>query len=427
MDLEIVKKVISDQLEEVELILNDQTLIERDVNDPSGFLKKPNILAILGVRRSGKSTYALKVANCIGKFGYANMDDERLYGMPSSQLNLLLEAWIEVLGEEPDLIVLDEIQNIKGWELFVNRMRRTKRVIITGSNANLLEGELSTHLTGRYIDIRMFPFSFIEFLRFFEIDVESINVNSTSTSSTLRSKLEEYMVSGGFPESITIGGNILARIYKDIILKDAILRFKIRNRKAFNEVSRYLISNYSREFTFSRVARVCGITSNNMVSEFAGILEEVGLYFHLERYSKKLSEQYNSPKKSYCVDNGIIDAIGFNISENRGLLMENLVALELRRRISNLDSDNQIYYWKDHSGKEVDFLLRRNRKIEELIQVTYSLKDELVQKREVLALLDASKNTGCENLKIITWNEEKKLEYDKQHIMVIPLYKWLIS
>jgi len=427
MDLEIVKKVISDQIEEIDIILGDEKLIARDIADPSKYLQKPNILAILGVRRCGKSTYALALARKLGSFGYVNLDDERLFGMPSSELGSLVEAWIEVLGREPDIIVLDEIQNVEGWELFVNRMRRTKRVIITGSNAHLLEGDLSTHLTGRYIDLHMYPFSFTEYLRskHFEADIDRIA--GSSVSSRIRKHLEDYIDTGGFPEAHILGGTILARIYKDIILKDAILRYRIRNRKTFNEVARYLISNYSREFTFSRVARVCGISNKNMASEYSRILEEVGIFFYLERYSPKLSEQYNSPKKSYCIDTGMIRSIGFNISENRGLMMENLVAVELGRRISNKDDGSELYYWKDHSQAEVDFLIRKDGAISELIQVTYSLRDEQTRKREIDGLLKASGELGCDELKIITWNEEEIIYPDDRHIHLIPLYKWLLQ
>lgn len=427
MHLEMIKKVITDQIDEVNALLNNNTLIERDIEDPTKYLKDPNILSILGVRRSGKSTLALKIAEKVGNFGYVNFDDERLYGIESKELSLLLEAWIEVLGREPDLLLLDEIQNVEGWELFVNRMRRTRRVIITGSNAHLLEGDLSTHLTGRYIDLHMFPFSFSEYLRYRGVTYEQMDLNSTRGSSSLRKELKDFIEYGGFPEVYSIGSDMLPRIYKDIILKDAILKNDIRNRKAFNEVARYLISNHSREFTYSRISKVCNITNKNMVSEYVGYLEEVEIVFHLERYSKKLSEQYNSPKKAYCIDTGLIGSIGFNISENRGLLMENLVAVELKRRSKREKESYELYYWKDHSQNEVDFVIRKGLRIEKLIQVAFSIDDEDTKKREKEALIKGSNLLDCDDLMIITWNEEGSLEIQGKTIHYVPLYKWLLS
>ena len=422
----MVKKVILDQMEEIDILLKDDRTIERDIKDLSEYLKGPNILSILGVRRAGKSTLALKVARKLGEHGYVNFDDERLYGMGSKELDLLLEAWIEILGEEPDILVLDEIQNIEGWELFVNRMRRRKRIIITGSNANLLEGDLSTHLTGRYIDVHLFPFSFREYLRYRGMEHLEGSILGTSGSSMIRKELAEYLEVGGFPEAYSIGKVMVARIYKDIILKDAILRYGLRNRVAFNDVARYLISNFSREFTYSRVSRVCNISNKNMVSEYISILEEVELLFHLERYSPKLSEQYNSPKKIYCIDPGLVRSIGFNISENSGLLLENVVAIELMRRFRDRDG-TLLFYWKDHRQYEVDFVIRRGKKIEKLVQVTYSMDKAETEDRELDSICRASDELGCRDLLIITWNDERKIKRDGKDVVCVPLYKWLLG
>jgi hypothetical protein len=426
MNVELMRKIILDQFEEIGVLLDNDKIIDREIEIPISEMKEPNILSILGVRRCGKSTLALNIARELGDPCYVNFDDERLFGMDSSELGLIIDAWLDIHGEEPDVIVLDEIQNIVGWELFVNRMRRTRRVIITGSNANLLEGDLSTHLTGRYVDLRLDPFSFREYLSLIGKKDEIGKMDGTKGSSVLRRSLERYIEKGGFPEVHTRGGNILARIYKDILLKDAILRYGIRNRTSFNEVSRYLLSNYSREFTYSRIGRVCNISNKNMVSEYVRILEEVGLFFHLERYSKKISSQNNSPKKAYSIDTGLANTIGFNISENKGLLMENVVAIELRRSYNNNFNETGLYYWKDHSSSEVDFVIREDRTIKRLIQVSYSIESEPTRNRELRNLIKASDLLGCEDLLIITWNDDERyIELDDHQIKILPLYKWL--
>jgi len=199
MELNILKRIIEEQRKELEKKFNEENIIEREnTNEEKKFLKYPNILAILGVRRSGKSIFSLIISKQLKNFAYINFDDERLLNVKTEDLNKILQAFYE-LQDNVDLIILDEIQNINGWELFVNRLRRTKKIIVTGSNSNLLSGELATHLTGRYIDFNLYPFSFKEILSF------KPNINLTEDIAKLKKELKKYIEGSGFPEFLNFG------------------------------------------------------------------------------------------------------------------------------------------------------------------------------------------------------------------------------
>src|SRR3989344_797207 len=271
MELNILKRIIEEQRKELEKKFNEENIIEREnTNEEKKFLKYPNILAILGVRRSGKSIFSLIISKQLKNFAYINFDDERLLNVKTEDLNKILQAFYE-LQDNVDLIILDEIQNINGWELFVNRLRRTKKIIVTGSNSNLLSGELATHLTGRYIDIKLFPFSFKEILSF------KPNINLTEDIAKLKKELKKYIEGSGFPEFLKFGSAIVIRIYEDIINKDCLRRHKVEKEKTFRELSNYLISNFSSEFTYSKLSKIFNIKDVHTVKNYVNYLKEAFL------------------------------------------------------------------------------------------------------------------------------------------------------
>ena len=421
IDLTTVRGVMADQMKRVIQIMASTSIIDRDAPDIDRFLEYPNVVSIVGIRRCGKSTLAVRSMK--GKtFGYMNFDDERLVGLDAKDLNWVIEASIQLLGEDPEYFILDEIQNVEGWEMFVTRLRNDKKIIITGSNAGLMWGDLATHLTGRHVDILLQPFSFREYLRFKELDTEDIH--STENRALINRSLESYLKEGGFPE-VSMGMEwMLAYIYQDIIQKDVIIRHKVRNRKALTSIAHHLVSNHSREFSFARLGRIHDIKNRNMVAEYVGYLVEAHVIFFLERYSPKIGVQKKSPKKVYCIDNGLIAKIGFNISNNLGLLMENTVAIELKRRIANSHRIRDLYYWKDTSGVEVDFVIRRGMDIVELIQVCHSMEHE---GGEIESLIRASKELDCDNLTLITWDQGRDLQVDDRTIRVLSLSQWLLG
>jgi len=421
LSVEELKRIIITQREEMDEFLNRERLIEREVDEKRllKFLQYPNILAILGVRRSGKSVLSWLLMRG-KKFGYINFFDERLLGFSPEDFEKLVQAFHELYGDL-DYFVFDEIQSVQGWERFLSRVRTSKRVIITGSSSNLLSGELSTVLTGRYVSFELYPFSFKEFLEFKGIKLEKNWMYSTKGTAKVKKALEEYIKLGGFPEALKFGRIYLQTIYRDIVEKDVLFRYKIRDIQALRELAKYLISNFSKEITYGKLKNLINIKDVHTVKNYVEYLERAYLIFQVRRFSFKLKSQMLSPRKVYAVDTGLINTVSFKFSENIGRLMENLVFLELLRRRSYKFADYEIYYWKDAKG-EVDFVVKSENKVTQLIQVTYELNKENFE-REVASLLKASKELKCKELLLITWDQE---DTTKEGVKIMPLWKWLL-
>ena len=428
MTIEEIKRIIADQREEIIETYQRQKIIPREMSKQQllSYLSHPNVLTILGVRRSGKSvlsTLLLKDKT----YGYLNFDDERLVGIKTNELNLIIQAFYELYTPDLDYIVFDEIQNVDHWELFVNRLRRTKKIIITGSNSNLLSGELASHLTGRHIDFTLFPFSFREFLLFTDKKLLSEKIYSTKKIAHIRKLLEEYIKLGGFPEVYKFGKAILMKTYEDILQKDILLRYTIKNQTTFKELAKYVISQFSSEISYTKLKNISSIKNVHTVKNYLDYLSSSYLIFIIERFSFSLKNQAIAPKKVYCIDTGILNAISFQFSENSGRIMENLVAIELLRRKAYNTSESELYYWKDHQQREVDFVVKKGKKVTQLIQVTRSFQKEDMQKRECQALLRAAEQLKCSNLLIITWDYEGIEKINGKTLLYIPLWKWLLE
>ncbi|MEW6222730.1 MAG: ATP-binding protein [Candidatus Hadarchaeota archaeon] len=427
MNVEDIKRVVLDQREELEEIFRREKIVDRTV--PTEKLLKalahPNILAILGVRRCGKSVLSHLLLK--GKrYGYVNFDDERLANMATEDLDRVLQAFYEI-EKDLDYLVLDEIQDVPKWELFANRLRRTKKVVITGSNAKLLSGELATHLTGRYLDFILYPFSFEEFLRVKGGEVGRDATYSTKKTAEIKSALRDYMHTGGFPEACKFGKGAINKVYEDIITKDILLRHGVRKERDFKDLARYLISNFSKEVTFSKLKNLFGIRNVHTAKNYVDYLVTSYLVFTVERFSFKLKRQMIAPKKVYCVDIGILDVMASRFSEDTGKLMENLVFLELLRKKSFIEKPREIFYWKDHQQREVDFVVKDGMNVKQLIQVAYASGRDEIEKREMDALVKASDELRCNGLLVVTWDYGGELKLKNKKITCMPLWKWLLG
>lgn len=419
----MIKGIIKEQRQELERIEKEGNLINREgLEKAKFFLNHPNILIITGIRRCGKSTFSYLLEK-ESKFGYVNFDDERFVGLTTEELDNVLKALYELYGNI-EYIILDEIQNIPSWELFANRLRRTKKVVITGSNSALLSGELATHLTGRYIDVRLFPFSFREFLVLKGFKIEKSF--TTEEKAQIANYLHEYLENGGLPEVYKFGKIMDMKIYEDIITKDIIIRHKIKKIDDIKKFVRYLISNSSNLISYSKIAHILGIKNIVTVSNWVSYLEDSFLIFKLEKFDYKLKQQFVAPKKIFCVDTGIVDSIGFRFSENKGKIVENIVAIELQRKEQNHEG-LKTYYWADYQQNEVDFVIKRDNKIIQLIQVSYIQSREELSEREIKALLKASDELRCSNMMVITKGYESKYKIKNKIIIFIPLWKWLLE
>jgi hypothetical protein len=378
-------------------------------------LNKPIIKVITGPRRAGKSFFSIHE---LSNFGYVNFDDEDI--LEITNYDEILVA-LRDLYNDPTVLFLDEIQNLPKWELFVNRLQRQGyNLVISGSNANLLSRELATHLTGRYINMIIFPFSFNEYLSYFR---------NKFTSVEKKSKLIEYLRNGGYPEPLVKDLNYkdyLKTLFDSILFKDIVKRYNPKYSKGLEGIANFLISNFSNLVSYGNVTKFTDIGSVHTVKKYIGYLEEAFLVFELKRFSFKVKEQEKANKKVYIIDNGLINAKSFNFSKNIGRLYENLVAIELKKR--ELMGKQEFYYYK--KDYEVDFVIKKGRNIEQLIQVCYNIDDIKVKEREIRGLLHASEDLKCKNLLLITEDYEEKEELKwygiKGKVKYIPLWKWLL-
>lgn len=419
-NVEEIKSAIVDREEELCKKFQTEKIIERTAQKKAQVLVSfDTALIITGPRRCGKSILAYMLAQG-KKSAYVNFDDERLR-LEAAELNKVLEA-VYALKGEVEFIILDEIQNIRGWELFVSRLLQTRKIIITGSNACLLSKELATHLTGRHMDYMLLPFSFTEFLALKYI---RYNVNSTADRAKVKNCFTEYIKDGGFPLVQKIGRVFLAETYKDIIERDVLQRYKIQYTTILKELAKYLISNTTNEISFNRLKEMLNVKSIHTVKNYTTYLQNAYLLFLVERFSFKLKEQLRAPKKVYCIDTGLAQMISFKVSENKGKLLENIVAIELFRDIQSTNK-KEIYYWKDHQQREVDFIIKEENKIKQLIQVTdISSKIELAE-REIRSIIKASRELRCKDLLVLTRDYEAKEMIEKKSIQFLPVWKWLL-
>lgn len=414
--LQEIRDILILQKREIELRLSEK-YVERKTNMN---LDNNLIKVIIGPRRAGKSFYSIHALNKSTNFGYINFDDEKITDI--KDYNELVSA-LNYVYNKPKYVLLDEIQNLPKWELFANRLQRQGfKLIITGSNSNLLSRELSTHLTGRHSLITIFPFSFKEYL---ELEDKEL------TSLEIKEKLSHYLIHGGFPEPLIKNIDLkeyLSTLFNSVIYKDIVKRYNIRNIKEIEDLSYYLISNIASEYSFNSLAKVSKVKSSHTTRKYLKYLEESFILFSLSRFSYKVKEQISSNKKIYCIDNGFIHAKAFTVSPDRGKLYENVVACKLKKE--EINGKINVYYWKNPQKEEVDFVIKRGTKVEQLIQVCYNLKNMNTKNREMRALIKAGKELRCTKLLIITENKEgkEKIEWfgDKAVVQFMPLWKWLL-
>ncbi|MDO8609233.1 MAG: ATP-binding protein [bacterium] len=411
------------ELAQIEDIVNDQTAIflkkdqgfERDINLKK-YIESKQIVVISGVRRSGKSTLLKQFSLKVPPFYYINFDDERLINFTVQDFNTLIIIWKKKFQSK--YIFIDEIQNINNWERFIRRIHdEGYRLFITGSNAKLLSSELSTHLTGRHKKIELFPFSFKEL-----VDYRKVNISGLPTSETKAKILklfDNYLIHGGFPEYIKYKDNeYLKRIYEDIIYRDIITRFGIKEVKSFRELTNYIFTNFTKEASYNTLKNILGIKTTMSVRAYVGFLEESYLIFELFKYDFSLRKQYVSDKKLYVIDNGMRNATAFYFSADRGRLLENLVYIELKRRGLNL------YFFKDKS--ECDFLIQEKNNIVQAIQVTQKI-DKTNEKREFDGLINTLDRLKIKNGIILTENQNEIRTVDSHKIIIKPIWQWLLN
>lgn len=426
MDKYIIQQVVIDQRGELDNLYHRDKIIERTLLKSYQKQADSDIIKVItGIRRCGKSIFAHQLLRN-KHVAYLNFDDERLFSLGTEDLNSIIEIFHEVYGDFKH-IIFDEIQNIPHWELFVNRLHRQGyNILVTGSNAKLLGRALATHLTGRHICLELFPFSFEEYLRFYEIPVKEFL--STKEIARIKRKFNEYITHGGFPETLkhTMDTkSYLRSLYSTLITKDVVLRHKIKYVKTIMDIANYLITNHSGCVSFNKIKNIFKLKSIHTALNYTLFLEEAYLFFFVRRLTHKYKESLLATRKCYGIDPGIIHALSFKTSTDKGKIYENIVALELWRR-RYLDN-TEFYYWQDIYKHEVDFVIRVGTKIKQLIQVCYQINDPDTHKREVDALLSGSKELQCNNLLVLNEYIEDEEVIKKKKIRYMPLWKWLLT
>lgn len=417
-----MKNIVLKQRAERDDLASRPYYTRKHIQDVAPYLEANVIKLITGPRRAGKSVYALQILS--GKnYAYLNFDDTQLLGAFNE--DAVMQALAEVYpGYE--YLLLDEIQNLDSWDAWVSKLyRRGVNLVITGSNANLLSSEMSTLLTGRYVEIQILPFSMEETLKYREVPV---NAELPDEKAKLFIEMDDYLKKGGYPEIVKnreIEQAYLTALFDSIILKDVAQRHKIRKITELYDLADYLISNYSNPLSYNEIAEELSLGSVTTVKKFCGYLAEPYLFFYLPRFNNKLKEMKKAPRKVYVVDNGLIYTRSFELSSNNGRQLENMVFIELLRR--GYDLKKSLFYYRTSNDKEVDFVIRDGRKVTSLIQVSYDISKTKTRERELDALVKASEELKCDNLMLISWNHDGSVEYRGKSIRIISMDKWFIE
>ncbi len=380
-------------------------------------LQNPLIKLITGPRRVGKSVFALLLLQ--GRnFAYLNFDDNQLLEKWDEELVLSL---LNDVYPDYDFLLLDEIQNLPDWDLWVSKLyRRGKNLIITGSNAKMLSGEMATVLTGRYLQIEMLPFSLKETMSW-----RNINPQQEEQTAQARALTDDYMRNGGYPETIStrnITKSYLSTLFDSILLKDVAKRHNIRNTTDLYNLATYLLSNFCNPISANELAEALGMSSVTTTQKFCNYLNEPYLFFYLPRFNNKLKLMKKAPSKVYVIDNGFVQSTAFNLSDNLGRLLENQIFIELLRR--GYIPGNTLFYYRSRNDKEIDFVTRQGTKVEQLIQVCYDMTSEKTRNRELNALVECAEELHCNHLIVITDNEQEEIEWKNKRISIIPVFEY---
>jgi predicted AAA+ superfamily ATPase len=405
--------------------ISEDKLYTRSLIDDIDY-KNKEIVDLLGPRRSGKSSVLKLIINRLGlsdNFLYINFEDP--YFIENNKAEIieeLIEVFLENYSGNLKYLFFDEIQEIEGWERAVRKLRDGKnyKIFITGSSSTLLSRELASSLTGRHISYKVLPLSFLEYLFF-----EGINVDSKKDlilkDALLYKKFKEYLNGGGFPEVvITKNASLLKSYFYDILQKDVIARNDIRDKEALEKMAVFLFSNAGKIVSIKSLKDAFALSFFS-ASTYLEYLKDAFLVFELSQFSYSLKKQGKALKKIYIVDTGIANVVSFKFSEDRGRALENLVYLELLRR------GKEIFYYKTKNNKEVDFLIKEKAKAKELLQVSWSIEDKKTKERELNSLFEAMEETGLKNGLILTENEEGEEKKDRKIIHIKPVYKWLLE
>ena len=431
--------------EDVFVILNDwnfwntdlQTGVSRPVYVKKllSYLDTNQVITVTGPRRGGK-TYVMRqtvkelMVRGVDKrrILMVNFEDQRFINLDVALIDRIISVYKEFMPcEGMPYLFFDEIQEIPGWERWVRAAHELgkAKIVLSGSNARLLSVELGTLLTGRHLDVTVYPLSFRETLSFHSLpdDVHSLVLRQNELNIELRG----FMESGGFPE-VTLSEHkkdILLAYYDDIVYKDLYRRFKVRKYTDMKNALHYYLSIISSLTTFTSMEKHLSLTAST-IKKFTGYFEQVYLIFLLKRFSFKVREQDKNPQKVYAVDTGLANTVGFRFSSNYGRIAENLVFIELKRRIA-ARPDIELFYWKDQYHHEVDFVIKKGLTDYSLLQVCWEMQSPDTRDREMRSLQKAMKEFRVNTARVITAELEHQEQTEQGIVHFVPLMKWLLE
>lgn len=423
MKLTDIEKVLLEQQDELANLSNEM-LIHRPEEELIN-LKSKLAQVVIGVRRSGKSTLCFNALRKAGvHYAYANFDDERLDQLGTTDLDNILQTLYKIYGKF-DYLFLDEIQNIEGWPLFVNRLLRQKlHILITGSNAKLLNSELASHLTGRHHKIELFPFSFKDWCTIKEVDFRRL---TTKNKGLISKAYNEYFLQGGFPELISgeeKPKEYISTLIDNIITQDIKKRYNIRSIDAMKRLSHHILNETPTLIAKDTLQKTIGIKSDKTLGNYLLYLNQTYLISILNKYSSKSRERTRG-EKAYAIDVALMDKRENAFSgDNLGWRLETIVYLELLRR--KAQSGNDVYYFQNRSA-EADFVVCDGNKTQSIYQVSYDISNPKTRKREIRGCIAAAQATQCNNILLITDHESEIIEENGYTIQVIPVWEWLVS
>ncbi|WP_337394081.1 ATP-binding protein [Alistipes communis] len=412
-------------------------VIHRDKELP---INRKKIITIPGVRRCGKSTLMMIAINALIESGvpvqnilWIGFDDERLKRMTSDDLDEVIAAYMEMYPDVPIKDVhmfFDEIQIIEGWEYFVLRVYKNycKNIYICGSNATMLSTELGTALRGYPLEYKTYPLSFNEYCRFKGVDTDSY---LEQDKAKVRNAFAEYNHTSAFPEVVlTVSESeklqLLNGYFDTMLLKDVAEHYGIANLPVLRYFVKRIMANLTKPTSILSIyndIKSQGLRiSKDELYRWADYVCDVFMFIRIPKYERSLAKEQKALKKYYCIDNGLRSAVLLPQSDDNGKLLENAVLLHLNR---NLGPADRIFYFQESA--ECDFVVQRNERVDELIQVTWDMSDDNTREREINGLLEASRATGCDKLTIITIDEESAFEINGKTIHVMPAWKWALG
>lgn len=421
MDTRELERVLLDQKEELEALRNKSFChrLEESQIDLNSNLAQ----VVIGVRRSGKSTLCFNaLEKSKVRYAYVNLDDENLYGLTVKDMNDILQVLYSIYGNFTHLF-LDEIQNIKGWHLFVNRMlRKGMHVLLTGSNSKLLSGELASHLTGRHHTIELLPFSFRDWCNYNGIATAP---PTTKNMGILMGAFDKYLRQGGFPELLIERNHTsyIDSLFHNIITQDIQKRFNVKYIDSLERLAGHLLNISPTIIVKDKLQEQFGFKSHHTLGNYLSYLAQTYLICKVSKYSTK-SRERSVAEKAYAIDVAFMNKRENALAgENLGWRLETIVYLELRRRIRTEEED--IYYF-DNGNTEADFIVCNGNKATGVYQVSYNIENPKTRRREVNGAITAAKTTKCNDVYILTDHQSETIVQNGIKIKAMPVWEWIV-